>query len=121
MHKRNYNLAADAEEGGKCNDADYQIMTFDAKLSEDGSKILLNLPDTDSLDAVLSTTKWMIRKAQEESHMLSASIGNATGGGIEITGPTDAVQKEASGANGSQPQNGKAVKASCGDGAKLEW
>lgn len=32
-------------------------MTFDAK-SEDG-KVLLYLPPSDALDAVLSTTKWM--------------------------------------------------------------
>ncbi len=115
LHKRNYDLAADSsgEEGGKCNDADYQIMTFDAKLSEDGKKVMLHLPDQDSLDAVLSTTKWMIRKAQQEGEMLSG------GGNIEISGPTRDVMDVNASMGGKA--TGKAV-ASCGGGdGELEW
>lgn len=123
LHKRNYNLSSDAaDEGGACNDADYQIMTFEAKLSDDkeAPQVLLYLPETNALDAVLSTTKWMIRKAQEESEsMLLAANGGEKRGNIEIAGP-----KADLALNGAeQATSKKAPVASCGggEGGALDW
>ena len=78
LHKRNYTLSHKVEEdGGHCNDPDYQIMTFEARVDEEGD-VVLHLPDTDSLDAVLSTTKWMLRKAKEESDTAVVSATTTT-------------------------------------------
>jgi nitrite reductase (NAD(P)H) len=134
LHKRQYLLDPDLKkEGGFCkSDDSYQIMTFEAKV-EDG-KVLLKLPDTDSLDAILSTSKWMIRKATEESHLLA---GGKPGeevypergdpqGGIEIAGIKDSVTMEGKD-DSSLPGQGEKKqqqKASCGDsteGGKLDW
>lgn len=71
LHKRNYLLNSNAAEGGgSCSDADYSITTFEAKADEGNDAVLLYLPPTDALDAVLSTTKWMLRKADEELNLL---------------------------------------------------
>ncbi|CAO1621614.1 unnamed protein product [Sympodiomycopsis kandeliae] len=121
LHKRNYTLSHKVEEeGGHCNDPDYQIMTFEAKVDEEGD-VVLRLPDTDSLDAVLSTTKWMLRKAKEESDILS---NDAKGSSIEIEGPSKAVEKEVQNVRGSRrglsEVSNKQQKASCGD-MDLDW
>lgn len=125
LHKRNYVLSPRVEEsGGSCNDADYSIMTFEAKSDEEGN-VLLKLPPTDALDAVLSTTKWMIRKAKEESHILAEAGTGEKGAGsnIEIAGPSDPVQKEAR--NVKLAEQGleevkSQQKASCGE-SSLDW
>ena len=58
LHKRNYDLKS-----GACgNDDSFGIISFEAK-EEDGSVYLL-LPETEDLDRVLSTDKWMIRQAR---------------------------------------------------------
>ncbi|KAK0568798.1 hypothetical protein OC861_001575 [Tilletia horrida] len=116
LHKRNYQLDTKSPSGGgSCSDPDYSILTFEAK-AEEGVVYLL-LPPTDALDAVLSTTKWMIRKAEEESEAL---VGGKSG--VEIAGPTDAVQKEARDDKLSEAglplQEQK--KAGCGE-SNLEW
>lgn len=121
LHKRNYTLSHKVEEdGGHCNDPDYQIMTFEARVDEEGD-VVLHLPDTDSLDAVLSTTKWMLRKAKEESDILS---NDAKGSSIEIEGPTKAVEKEAHNVQrarrGLAELSEKQQKASCGE-TSLDW
>ncbi|UZJ56569.1 hypothetical protein CBS101457_005889 [Exobasidium rhododendri] len=136
LHKRQYLLNSDAQKsGGVCKtDSDYQIMTFEVK-SEDG-KIYLKLPETEALDAILSTNKWMIRKAKEESHFLSGGkpgdVSPPNGkqqGGVEITGIKDDVAKEAGMEAKLQGETGGKVeatreKAACGDseqGGKLDW
>lgn len=138
LHKRQYNLDPNVEKkGGFCrSDADYQIMTF--KCKEEDGKVLVNLPDTESLDAILSTTKWMIRKAKEESHILAGGKPGdvspdapAMNSGVEIAGIKDEVTAEGKEEeNAQQAQSGagkvqaKQQKASCGDqvdGGKLDW
>lgn len=121
LHKRNFNLGHRVEEeGGHCNDSDYQIMTFEAKVDEDGDVVLM-LPETDALDAVLSTTKWMLRKAKEESDLLSK---DSNGSGIEIEAPSKAVEKEAKNADrakrGLKQLSEAQQKASCGE-TSLDW
>lgn len=128
LHKRNYLLDPEVEkEGGFCvTDSDYQIMTFKAKVDDEGY-VCLNLPPTEALDAVLSTSKWMIRKAKEESHILSGgkasdfddegSDKKQDAGGVEIAEIKEDVQEK--GASKDEPK-----KASCGDttsGGKLDW
>lgn len=120
LHKRNYILSAKSdEEGGKCNDGDYSIMTFEGKMDEEKDLIYLRLPPTDALDAVLSTSKWMLRKATEESDALAGGEGHA----VEITGPLpeDELEQRADGIRkGGSPPTAP-VKASCGDGSSLDW
>lgn len=56
MHKRNFSL-----QGGECiNDEDYSIITFDVKHDEATDDILLLLPETSDMDAVLGTAKWSV-------------------------------------------------------------
>ncbi|CAO1635540.1 unnamed protein product [Parajaminaea phylloscopi] len=112
LHKRNFTLSHKVEEeGGHCNDPDYQIMTFEAKVDEEGD-VVLRLPPTDALDAVLSTTKWMLRKAKEESNVLSAS-GES---GIEIEGPKPVRKPQAGTTQGADD----VPKVKCGE-ASLDW
>ncbi|KAJ9474001.1 Rieske domain-containing protein [Pseudozyma hubeiensis] len=119
LHKRNYILSANAdEEGGKCNDGDYSIMTFESKMDEEKDLVYLKLPPTEALDAVLSTTKWMLRRATEESDALAGGQSHS----VEITGPDmDKVAESPSSPNkpGSPPL--KKTKASCGEQSALDW
>ncbi|KAM4065359.1 pyridine nucleotide-disulfide oxidoreductase [Hirsutella rhossiliensis] len=86
LHKRNFLLGASATQGGgRCSDSAYSIMTFEAKADE-GEDVLLRLPPTDVLDAVLSTTRWMLRKATEETDMLAQGPGHS----VEIATPLPA-------------------------------
>ncbi|PWN49200.1 putative nitrite reductase [Violaceomyces palustris] len=122
LHKRNYLLTPNVEEGGgTCNDGDYQIATFEAKQDEEG-KVYLKLPPTEDLDAVLSTTKWMLRKAREESDMISGGEGKS---GIEIAGVHDGIfldttTEEEDVEPAIQGAKAKKQQHSCG-GAELEW
>ncbi|MCO5555801.1 hypothetical protein L7F22_009346 [Adiantum nelumboides] len=118
LHKRQYNLDPNVEkQGGFCrSDSDYQIMTF--KCKEEDGKVFINLPDTDSLDAILSTSKWMIRKAKEESHILAGGKPNELSSGVEIAEIKDEVTAE------GKEEEKQQQKASCGDqvdGGKLDW
>ncbi|KAL5084859.1 hypothetical protein Trisim1_011321 [Trichoderma cf. simile WF8] len=84
LHKRNYLLNPNpAEGGGSCSDTNYSIMTFEAKADEENDAVLLYLPPTEALDAVLSTTKWMLRKAGEELRLLVKDSDQA----VEIVEP----------------------------------
>lgn len=115
LHKRNYLLSANAgEEGGSCNDGDYSIMTFETKADEEKDMVLLKLPPTDALDAVLSTTKWMLRKATEESDQIAGGKSHS----IEITGPLS--DEELLSRNAPAKAKMGPVKASCGENA-LDW
>lgn len=135
LHKRQYLLEANVDkQGGFCKtDDNYQIMTFEAKV-EDG-KVMLKLPDTDSLDAILSTSKWMIRKAKEESHMLSGGKPGeisperkGDGDGVEIAAMKQSVTRDAKdeAPNGPATKNAEKQqqKASCADTTEngtLDW
>ena len=120
MHKRNYTLNS-----GQClNDDAYSILTFDVKvssssLSPSGSPSLVTsdsdpdvyvlLPSMDELDALIGTSKWMVRQATAEL------LDRASGGGIEIIGP-DGVSME------GRDAEGVVVGAGCGGvDKKLEW
>lgn len=70
LHKRNYTLT----EGVCLNDADYQILTFEARENPDNAdEIQLLLPPKDDIDAVLGTEKWLVRQAQSEALGLNAA------------------------------------------------
>lgn len=122
LHKRNYLLHPDSNQGGgSCSDKEFSIMTFEAKADEESDAILLKLPSTDALDAVLSTSKWMLRKAKEESKELAGAEGHS----VEITGPLSAEEMAANmdrATSGSQsPVSPQAPKMSCGGNSALEW
>lgn len=114
LHKRNFTLHADG--GGSCSDGDFSIMTFEARADEDKDVILLKLPPTDALDAVLSTSKWMLRKAIEESNELAGTPEH----GIEITGPLPAQQMERALVNDTRSPVMAGGGCSGGNSA-LEW
>lgn len=79
MHKRNYTLTS-----GEClNDDQYSILTFDVRV--EGDELLLLLPEPDELDAVIGTSKWMVRQATAE--LLEKQAESS----IEIVGPGDAT------------------------------
>lgn len=62
MHKRNFSLTS-----GTClNDSNYSILAFDVKVEEGSDDILVLLPDPEDLDFVISTSKWMVRRDNEE-------------------------------------------------------
>ncbi|KAB5593146.1 Nitrite reductase (NAD(P)H) large subunit [Ceratobasidium theobromae] len=101
LHKRNFGL-----QGGNCsNDPEMKILTFDTK-EEDGVISVL-LPEPDALDAVIGTSKWMVRQATAEAY------GKGSAGMIEITGPDGRVAPGAVGV-------GCGSGSGCGD-SKLEW
>ncbi|CEL51481.1 nitrite reductase (NAD(P)H) large subunit [Rhizoctonia solani AG-1 IB] len=101
LHKRNFGL-----KGGNCsNDPEMKILTFDAQ--EKDGMISVLLPDSDALDSVIGTSKWMVRQATAQVY------GKGSAGMIEIIGPDGRVAPEI-------PQAGCVGGSSCGD-SKLEW
>ncbi|KAI0353217.1 nitrite reductase [Trametes cingulata] len=99
MHKRNFDLSS-----GEClNDGSYGIIPFQVKL--DREDILLLLPEEGDLDAVIGTSRWMVRQAEAELQ------GRTADASVEIVGPT-----EASVAQGATVCSG----SSCG-GPNLDW
>ncbi|CDO69824.1 hypothetical protein BN946_scf184803.g22 [Trametes cinnabarina] len=94
MHKRNFDLTS-----GKClNDESYGIISFEVKV--DGDDILLLLPETRDLDAVIGTSRWMVRQA-------SAHAADSMKSTVEIVGPPEVASSEAkpcSGGSCSSPQ-----------------
>ncbi|TNY23557.1 NADPH nitrite reductase [Rhodotorula diobovata] len=61
LHKRNFRL-----DNGDClNDDEYKILAFSVK--EDGGDLLVQLPPPDELDALIGSSKWMVRKATAEA------------------------------------------------------
>jgi nitrite reductase (NAD(P)H) len=101
LHKRNFRL-----KDGKClNDEDFSIMPFDVK--QEGNDLLVLLPDSNSLDAVIGTSKWMVKQA-------SAELSSRGGGeGIEIAGVGISLSK-----SGSTCAEGQ---SSCSANASLDW
>jgi nitrite reductase (NAD(P)H) len=68
------------------NDADFRILTFEAREAPDGTGGLqLRLPPVDELDGVLGTEKWMVRQAQSEE------LGLPAAGQAEIIPPGEGV------------------------------
>ncbi|KAF8189889.1 nitrite reductase [Mycena galopus ATCC 62051] len=88
LHKRNYTLS-----GGAClNDAEYQILTFEARENPDNTdEIQLLLPPKDDIDAVLGTEKWLVRQAQSEAFGLNTATQ------IEIVGAQGSARSECEG------------------------
>ncbi|KAF9219484.1 nitrite reductase [Gyrodon lividus] len=77
LHKRNFRLT-----DGEClNDKEYSIISFDVK--QVGEDLLILLPEPEQLDAVIGTTKWMVRQASAEV------ISRGGGQGIEIAALDD--------------------------------
>ncbi|TCD62454.1 hypothetical protein EIP91_006881 [Steccherinum ochraceum] len=116
MHKRNFTLAT-----GDClNDDSYSILAFDVKVAspdDEDSDVLVLLPSPDELDAVIGTSKWMVRRATAEL------LDRSSGGGIEIVGPDGLSMEGRTGevVNGSAGcGTGGGVEVGCGD-KKLEW
>ncbi|GAA5939388.1 uncharacterized protein JCM15063_004507 [Sporobolomyces koalae] len=107
LHKRNFAL-----DTGDCkNDEDYKILAFNVK-EEDGD-LLIQLPPIAELDALIGSSKWMVRKATA-----AVKEKNPTSS-LEIVGPDGDAEPDKKAASGSC---GEADK-SCGgpEGAKLEW
>ncbi|KZS88669.1 nitrite reductase [Sistotremastrum niveocremeum HHB9708] len=104
LHKRNFKF-----DDGEClNDEEYSIITFDVREEEDGHLSLL-LPEEEALDAVLGTSKWMVRQATAEA------LGRGSAGQIEFVGPDGRILgEEPKGCNGADTGSG------CGN-SKLEW
>jgi nitrite reductase (NAD(P)H) len=78
-------------------------MAFETR--EQDGEISLLLPESDVLDAVMGTSKWMITQATAEL------FGRGGAGQIEITGPDGRLAVESPSSCGG---------SSCGD-KKLEW
>lgn len=107
LHKRNW----DMKSGDCLNDNEYSILAFDVKVEGDG--VLLLLPESDELDAVIGSSKWMVRQATAEM------FDRGSGGGVEIVGPDD--QSMANGAGGTILTGGAVPgEPVCGNN-KLEW
>ncbi|GAA5984125.1 hypothetical protein JCM10908_006060 [Rhodotorula pacifica] len=104
LHKRNFRL-----DNGEClNDDEFKILAFDVK-EQDGD-ILVHVPPPAELDALIGSSKWMVRKATAEA------LGRNAATGIEIVGPTGEVDEDKKAAG---TECGEADK-SCGT-HKLDW
>ncbi|BGP40530.1 hypothetical protein JCM10449v2_004492 [Rhodotorula kratochvilovae] len=104
LHKRNFRL-----DTGEClNDDEYKILAFDVK--EENGDLLVQLPPPDELDALIGSSKWMVRKATAEAYGRNAATK------IEIIGPNGEVDEDKKAAG---TECGEADKA-CGE-HKLEW
>ncbi|KAI6043894.1 hypothetical protein EDC04DRAFT_2599764 [Pisolithus marmoratus] len=72
LHKRNFRLS----DGTCLNDTQYSIISFDIR--QEGNDLQVLLPEPEELDAVIGTSKWMIKQATAEV------ISRGGGQGIEI-------------------------------------
>ncbi|GAA5872094.1 hypothetical protein JCM8547_003101 [Rhodosporidiobolus lusitaniae] len=105
LHKRNFRL-----DNGEClNDEEYKILAFDVR--EENGDLLVQLPPGEELDALIGSSKWMVRKAHAEAY------GRAPATSIEIVGPTGEVDEDKKAAG---TECGEADKP-CGGQGKLEW
>jgi hypothetical protein len=67
LHKRNFSL-----DTGDCkNDDEYKILAFDVK--EENGDLLVQLPPSDELDALIGSSRWMVRKAKSAAASASPS------------------------------------------------
>ncbi|GAA6024584.1 hypothetical protein JCM11491_000289 [Sporobolomyces phaffii] len=107
LHKRNFAL-----DTGECqNDDEYKILAFDVKVN--GGDLLVQLPPPDELDALIGSSRWMVRRAT------SAVAAASPSAKVDIVGPSGDVEPEKKAASGSCGDGDK----SCGGagGRKLEW
>jgi nitrite reductase (NAD(P)H) len=105
LHKRNWSLT-----NGAClNDDAYSILAFDVKVEDDAISLLL--PESEVLDAVMGTSKWIVRQATAEMYDRSAGEG-----GIEVVGPSDAMN-----AGGTHEAGGAVPAGSVCGNSSLEW
>lgn len=82
---------------------EYSIISFDIKQENDD--LLVLLPEPEDLDAVMGTSKWMVKQA-------TAEVVSRGGRGIEIaTADGDSTTTAACNGGG----------ASCGGNSALEW
>ncbi|GAA5913645.1 uncharacterized protein JCM6883_004036 [Sporobolomyces salmoneus] len=106
LHKRNYSL-----DTGDCqNDDEYKILAFDVK--EENGNLLVQLPPPDELDALIGSSRWMVRKAKA-----AATAANPSND-IDIVGPDGDAEPDKKAASGSC---GDGDKACGGGGGELEW
>ncbi|WOO81680.1 Nitrite reductase [NAD(P)H] [Vanrija pseudolonga] len=97
LHKRNFRL-----DTGECtNDDDYNVMSFDVREVAGGALEVL-LPPMPELDAVLGTSKWMVRQSTAEA------LGPIAAANIKTVPPV--LQTNACSSN----------HGGCGD-SKLDW
>lgn len=114
LHKRNFRL----DDGSCTNDDEYKILAFEVKEAPNRD-ILLRLPPPDDLDALIGSSKWMVRKATAEA------LGKNEATRLEIVGPSGAADEDKAaastdcGANESH-SGGAGGVGGCG-GGKLEW
>jgi nitrite reductase (NAD(P)H) len=87
------------------NDPEYKVLTFDVR--EENDDLVMLLPEPDELDAVIGTSKWMVRQATAEM------FGRGGAGQVEIVGPGGPISIDTP---GSSCTGGP----SCGD-KKLDW
>ncbi|OCH89826.1 nitrite reductase [Obba rivulosa] len=103
MHKRNFTLTS-----GDClNDDAYSILAFDVRMEDEDISLLL--PEPNALDAVIGTSKWMVRQATAELFEKGST------GGIEIVGPVDSDDEGMQGANSCGAERPSCV------GSKFDW
>ncbi|KIJ61882.1 hypothetical protein HYDPIDRAFT_176844 [Hydnomerulius pinastri MD-312] len=103
LHKRNFRLT-----DGEClNDMEYSIISFDVK--QEGQDLLVLLPEFEQLDAVIGTSKWMVKQATAEV------MSRGGGQGIEIA-PLD----ESSASHNTGSACGGSG-TSCGGNPALDW
>ncbi|SGY20621.1 BQ5605_C016g08108 [Microbotryum silenes-dioicae] len=107
LHKRNFRL-----DTGECtNDEEYKVLAFEVK--NEGEDLFVKLPPAEELDALIGSTKWMVRKATAEA------LGRNSATAIEIVGPSGELDEERLAAS-----NDCAIKHENGSGCgsnKLEW
>ncbi|KAI0716158.1 nitrite reductase [Cerioporus squamosus] len=104
MHKRNFSLTT-----GEClNDDSYGVVTFGVKT--DGDDLLLLLPEPEDLDAVIGTSKWMVRQATAEL----IDRGAAEESSVKIVGPSESVLA-------ASVSVGEGCSGSSCSGGKLDW
>lgn len=105
LHKRNFRL-----DNGDCtNDSDFSILTFEVKESNNGD-LLVNLPPEDELDALIGSSRWMVKKSTAEA------LGRNPATAISIVAPEGGLTE------GHRAEEGGGCGGDTGCGsAKLEW
>ncbi|KAG1716819.1 hypothetical protein ID866_341 [Astraeus odoratus] len=100
LHKRNFRLT----DGACLNDMEYSIISFDIK--QEGDDLLVLLPESEELDAVIGTSKWMVKQATAEV------VSRGGGQNIEIA-TLSGEDTTASGCSGTE--------GSCNGNSTLDW
>jgi nitrite reductase (NAD(P)H) len=90
------------------------VLAFEVK--EENNDIFVRLPPPDELDALIGSSKWMVRKATAEA------MGRNSATSIEIVGPSGSADEDKAAASndcGSGDHHGEGG-GGCGSN-KLEW